>query len=126
MHSLLLIEDNVEISNVIQLILEAEGFPVTVVETAQEAFLRIRSGQFSAILMDYYIDGFDCEKFVRYAESVKTTVILMTCATDIEEKKRNLRVQYAIKKPFDESELIATVKQACKSQSSSRMVSSVA
>ena len=108
---ILLIEDELALSEALAALLRAEGFAVDPVATLHSAKTAIRIGSYDAVLLDLYLpdgDGMDWLAQLR-ATSNNPPVIIMTARDQISDRIAGLKCgadDYVVK-PFDVKELLA-------------------
>ncbi|MEH6941409.1 response regulator transcription factor [Bacillus sp. JJ722] len=112
--SIVIVEDDVIMSEVLSFYLRKEGYDVKTFETAEEAWLQIRKKFPNLILLDVNLPGqtgFELAK--KYREINQDGVLIfLTGNSAIEEKLMGFQVggDDYITKPFDVEELLARVK----------------
>jgi two-component system OmpR family response regulator len=108
---LLLIEDELALSEALTAMLRAEGFAVDPVATLHSADTAVRVSTYDAVLLDLYLpdgDGMDWLRRLR-ASGNSTPVIIMTARDQISDRISGLKSgadDYVVK-PFDIQELLA-------------------
>ena len=114
--SVLLVDDEEEITFPIATFLEAKGYPVTVTNSGGEGLRLAAAGRFPLILADIYIDrvtGLDILKAAKKA-TASSAVILMTAKgsvhTTVEAESRGA-FDY-LSKPIDLNELLQVLQRA--------------
>lgn len=116
--SILLVEDDFDILNLISLSLEREGFAVAKATNYKEALREIEhNSDFDVVLMDYYlpeVDGVSLAKIIS-EKNYKVPVILFTAA-ELEHIKQNFpeNIVDTIKKPFSIDEVIDKISKTIK------------
>lgn len=113
MKKILIVEDDVTISDVEKGYLEIAGFQADVVSNGTEGVKRALSEDYSLILLDVMLpdyDGFSITKDIRMHKDIP--IILVTAKTDELDKLKGLSlgIDDYITKPFSPNELIARVK----------------
>src|SRR5450830_573582 len=110
--SILVIEDEGKIAEIVRAYLEREGFAVTLASTGEEA-LRLLKDRFDLVVLDLMLpdmQGEDICSFIR--KNSDLPVIMLTAKSAEEERIRGLGIgadDYVIK-PFSPRELVARVK----------------
>lgn len=108
---LLLIEDELALSEALMVMLRSEGFAVDPAINLRTADTAMRISTYDAVLLDLYLpdgDGMDWLRRLR-SEKVTTPVIIMTARDQISDRIAGLQAgadDYVIK-PFDAQELLA-------------------
>lgn len=114
-HSILVVDDERTLCDVLKLNLELEGYKVDVAYSAEEA-LKLPLDSYSLILLDVMMGemtGFDMVKKVRADEKLKQIPIILCTAKDSEQdlvEGFTCGADDYIKKPFSMKELILRVK----------------
>lgn len=112
--SIVIVEDDIMMAEVLSLYLRKEGYDVKTFESAEEAWLQIRKHFPNLLLLDVNLPGetgFELAK--KYREiSQDGVLIFLTGNSTIEEKLMGFQVggDDYITKPFDIDELLARVK----------------
>jgi DNA-binding NtrC family response regulator len=113
---LLIVEDDSSVRSTISTFLELEGYPVDAVATTSAAIEKLRSGLYSLVLSDIYIDdktGLDVLNAAKSAGS-KCAVILMTGRASMETVMAATKggaFDY-LAKPFELDSLLSAVRKA--------------
>jgi len=113
MKRILIIEDDISISDIVSEFLEINGYSVTVKADGLEGLNDALSGQYDMIILDLMLpsmDGFEICKRVR--ESVAIPLLMVTAKIEDVDKIRGLGLgaDDYISKPFSLPELVARVK----------------
>ncbi|MDA3886614.1 MAG: response regulator transcription factor [Candidatus Delongbacteria bacterium] len=112
---ILLVEDEVDISEIIKINLETQGYSIDTSISAEEA-LKLPLGDYSLFIFDIMLEeltGIDLAKIVKSKEELKNTPIIFLTAKNTEENKLagfEIGADDYITKPFSVKELIARVK----------------
>lgn len=114
MTKILVVDDEVAISTLLQYNLEQNGFEVTTAGDGSSAYQLAKSEQFDAILLDLMlpnVDGMTVLKQIRQ-DKIKTPVILVTAKGDEFDRVFGLELgaDDYITKPFSPREVIARLK----------------
>jgi DNA-binding response OmpR family regulator len=112
-NSILIIEDDVEINQLIARYLSKEGFKTFSLYTGREAINTINSGLYQMIILDLmipYIDGYEILRRIR--EKCNIPVLIISAKAQNTDKiiGLGLGADDYITKPFDIDELVARVK----------------
>ena len=114
--SILIVEDEADLRELMRYNLEAEGFRITTAETGDEAVERIRDGVPDLILLDWLLPGLSgielCRRWRSREETAHTPIIMITARGEEEERVRGLATgadDYVVK-PFSMPELLARIK----------------
>jgi two-component system, OmpR family, phosphate regulon response regulator PhoB len=114
MKTILVVDDDQEIVEVVQLVLEMEGYRV---QTSLDGscFRRLSAELPDLVLLDVLLAGEDGREICRHLKASGHTktmpVILFSAHTDISATYGECRADSFIKKPFDLDSLLALVKQ---------------
>ncbi len=113
--SVLIVEDEADLRELMRYNLEAEGFRVVSAESGDEAVERIREGVPDLILLDWMLPGTSgielCRRWRAREETALTPIIMITARGEEEERVRGLATgadDYVVK-PFSMPELIARI-----------------
>lgn len=112
---ILLVEDDQDIRETLQEVLLAEGYVVEIACNGQEALdcLRAATTLPNLVLLDLTMpvkDGLEFrEEQQRDPILAGVPVVIMSAASQIEEKRLHMNVHAAIKKPFDIDVMLRTV-----------------
>ncbi|MBN9307035.1 MAG: phosphate regulon transcriptional regulatory protein PhoB [Devosia sp. 67-54] len=128
--TLLIVEDEADLSELMRYNLEAEGFRVVSAESGDEAVERIRDGVPDLILLDWMLPGLSGIELTRRwrsrDETARTPIIMITARGEEEERVRGLATgadDYVVK-PFSMPELVARI-QALLRRSSPQLLANV-
>ena len=123
MKSILLVEDDISFSQLLQRFLERNGYKVTTILSVKEALRTIEVESFHMVFSDLRLpdgDGIDLLKSIR-SNGLEVPVILMTgyaeVSTAVEAMKQGA-FDY-ISKPFNQEEVLDVIANALKSSSKS-------
>lgn len=115
MPSVLVVDDDPAILELLTDILGPEGFEVETALSGVAAVLLARSGRFDAILMDIMMPRLNGVEALRTIKSVapQTPVIMMTAhkGHELEKQARELGAAAVLWKPFDLDELLALLRR---------------
>ena len=128
--TILIVEDEADLRELVRYNLEAEGFRVSMAESGDEAVERIRDGVPDLILLDWMLPGLSgielCRRWRSREETARTPIIMITARGEEEERVRGLATgadDYVVK-PFSMPELVARI-QALLRRSSPQLVTNV-
>jgi len=111
--SILVVDDDVNICELVRLYLEKDGFSVTCAHDGEAALQRFKSGKFDLIVLDLMLpglDGMDVCREIRRTSAVP--IIMLTAKGETLDKILGLELgadDYIVK-PFEPKELVARVK----------------
>ena len=113
--TILIVEDESDLSELMRYNLETEGFRVVAAESGDEAVERIRDGVPDLILLDWMLPGLSgielCRRWRSREETARTPIIMITARGEEEERVRGLATgadDYVVK-PFSMPELVARI-----------------
>lgn len=111
MISILIVEDELPIAELIKMSLCGEGYQCTCAYDGQEAADILEERNFDLVLLDIMlpkIDGYELMEYIRYC---RIPVIFLTAKTDVTDRVRGLKAgaEDYISKPFEIIELLARV-----------------
>lgn len=112
MDTILIVEDNSDISNMIADALNKNGYLCVQAFSGTEALMRIEQGNYGLILLDLMLPGMTGEEFVRKIKPTNQTPIIIVSAKDELDSKVDLLsigAEDYITKPFQIKELLARV-----------------
>ena len=128
--TILIVEDEADLRELVRYNLEAEGFRVVAAESGDEAVERIRDAVPDLILLDWMLPGLSGIELTRRwrsrDETARVPIIMVTARGEEEERVRGLATgadDYIVK-PFSMPELIART-QALLRRSSPQLVTNV-
>ncbi|MEG0614833.1 MAG: response regulator transcription factor [Oscillospiraceae bacterium] len=112
MFNILIVEDDVDISNMENDLLTQAGYSVSTAYSGTEAIMCIEKNTYSLVLLDLMLPGMSGEMVLEKIESISTTPVIAISAKDDKNTKINLLKSGAddyITKPFDTDELLARI-----------------
>ncbi|MEO6395401.1 MAG: phosphate regulon transcriptional regulator PhoB [Devosia sp.] len=130
MATILIVEDETDLCEMMRYNLQAEGHRVLAAETGEEAVERIRDTVPDLILLDWMLPGTSgielCRRWRSREETARTPIIMVTARGEEEERVRGLATgaDDYITKPFSMPELIARI-QALLRRSSPQLVTTL-
>ncbi len=112
--SILVVEDDVDINNLLCYWLKNDGYSVTPAFSGSEAQLRIEANSFDLILLDLMIPGISGESLIidiRQNKLLTLPIIIISAKIDLKNKVDTLRLgaDDYITKPFAAEEVLARV-----------------
>ena len=111
--SILVVDDDPNIAQLLKIYLEKEGYAVTVEGRGDTALERFRAGGFHLILLDVMLPGVDGWQVLReIRQASKVPIIMLTAKDETFDKVLGLELgaDDYITKPFEPKEVIARVK----------------
>jgi two-component system phosphate regulon response regulator PhoB len=128
--TILIVEDEADLSELMRYNLETGGFRVVTAESGDEAVERIRDGVPDLILLDWMLPGLSgielCRRWRSREETARTPIIMITARGEEEERVRGLAIgadDYVVK-PFSMPELVARI-QALLRRSNPQLVTNL-
>lgn len=116
MNRVLVVEDEPDVGRGLKLVLESEGIPSEVVESAEKALETLRHCPFDVVVTDYKLKGMNgLDLLKRVKETWPSTRIVVITAFGTIEKAVEAMARGAFRyvtKPFQGDELVAVVKEA--------------
>ncbi|MEL6578136.1 MAG: response regulator [Cyanobacteria bacterium J06621_12] len=113
-HSILVVEDNSDLQLLFKLLLESEGYEVTIAHNGREALTFLESMQPELILMDIMMPGVNgLEISHRIKQKDQSLPIILISAIDrLQEQQLNYsKANDILYKPFNLDDLVNKVKQ---------------
>ena len=111
--SILIIEDDVGISNIERKYLEKEGYLVDQSFNGEDALIKIKENHYDLILLDLMLPGVSGEEIMEYIRTnSETPVIMVTAKVEEEQIVKGLKIgaDDYISKPFSPKEMVQRVK----------------
>ena len=128
--TIMIVEDEADLSLMLRYNLEAEGFRVASAATGDEAAEMVRDAQPDLILLDWMLPGLSgielCRRWRARQETASIPIIMLTARGEEEERVRGLETgadDYVVK-PFSIPELLARI-HALLRRSSPQLVTSI-
>jgi len=113
--TILIVEDDADIRELIKIFLEADGFSVNLAGDGLDAFEELQAGPRPAlILLDLMMPRMDGEQFMkqfRASRFADIPVIIMSGHSAAEKKAEELNAAFCLMKPVEVDELLKTVRQ---------------
>lgn len=117
MTTILVVEDEPSIADLLAVLLEAEGYRVMVAGNGREALERIAVSRPDLVLSDVMMPGMDgrelCRRLERQPNHSRIPVVLMS-AVSHPKTLTDCHAAAFVEKPFDIDKLLATVRQVLK------------
>lgn len=112
MHTILIVEDDVNISSLLRETLEREGYVCVQAFSGTEARMLLSENSYAVVLLDLMLPGISGEEVLKeIRQRGKTPVIVLTAKDTIDDKVEFLRsgADDYVTKPFDIKEVAARV-----------------
>lgn len=112
MHTILIVEDDVNISSLLRETLEREGYTCVQAFSGTEARMLLSENSYAVVLLDLMLPGISGEEVLKeIRQGGKTPVIVLTAKDTIDDKVEFLRsgADDYVTKPFDIKEVAARV-----------------
>ena len=123
----LVVEDDLALTDLIRFNLEAEGYTAAIAETAEYAELLIGEDQFDLIILDWMLPGMSgielCRRIRRREDAQMIPILMLTARGEEGDRVRGLSTgadDYVVK-PFSVPELIARTKALLRRASPQRI-----
>jgi DNA-binding NtrC family response regulator len=113
----LIVEDDLDTSEMMRIVLESRGFDVHVVQERQSAMVSLQRRWPDVILLNIRSDGPPIEHLIGFIRSFRpeVRVVLMGGGSSIRIVADALGIRYFVQKPFDANEFVSVVEDAYKS-----------
>jgi two-component system, OmpR family, copper resistance phosphate regulon response regulator CusR len=126
MKSILVVEDEKEMADILRQVLEESGYKVTLAFHGPEGLNKLRNGEFDLVVLDVMLpgmDGFQVLKSAR-AEGIITPVLFLTAKDKVQDRVEGLDLgaDDYVTKPFQLAELLARVRARVRRSEDTRMV----
>ncbi|MCS3457589.1 DNA-binding response OmpR family regulator [Aeromonas sp. BIGb0405] len=113
MNRILLVDDDLDLTQLLHEILTLEGFQVTVADDGEQGLQRLAEQAFDLILLDVMmprLNGF--AMLARLREHLDTPVLMLTARGDSQDRVNGLEAgaDDYLAKPFDDRELLARIR----------------
>lgn len=112
--TVLLVDDDIDLVELVTLILTESGYRVIVAEEGQDALEKVAQGMPGVILLDMRMPGMDGWQFAREFRARHdrlAPIVVLTAANDPEQRAREIDADGYLGKPFEIDDLVDTVKQ---------------
>ncbi|MDX1706005.1 response regulator transcription factor [Pseudidiomarina sp.] len=114
MSKLLLVDDDAELSSMLEQILTKEGYQLTLAADGEIGLRRALSGAYDLILLDVMLPGIDGFQLLQHLrqQSRSTPVLMLTARGDDDDRVAGLELgaDDYLPKPFNPKELLARIK----------------
>lgn len=110
MKHILIVDDDIYISNMVKEVLEKEGYKTSCAYSGTEALLFLEKERPDLILLDLMLPGMNGDEVIKNINNIPTIVV--SAKDDVNDKVRLLinGAEDYISKPFDIDELLARIK----------------
>lgn len=117
-HSLLIVDDEADIRDILEFNLSSEGFDLDMAESAEQALVKISNNEYSLVLLDVMMSGISGFRMAeQLRKSGNSTPIIFLTAKDTENDMLtgfSTGADDYISKPFSIKEVIARIKSVLK------------
>lgn len=114
MSKILLVDDDAELSSMLEQILTKEGYQLTLAADGEIGLRRALSGSYDLILLDVMLPGIDGFQLLQHLrqQSRSTPVLMLTARGDDDDRVAGLELgaDDYLPKPFNPKELLARIK----------------
>ncbi|WP_203554094.1 response regulator [Bacillus sp. B15-48] len=113
---ILIVEDEVRISQLLSMYLKRESFLVDVVDNGNDGLSKALQEDYQLIILDLFLPGKNgFEVLATLRQEKNTPVILLSAQSEANDQKRmfELGANMYISKPFSPNDVISKVKQLC-------------
>ncbi|HRI71805.1 MAG TPA: response regulator [Polyangium sp.] len=114
MTTILIVDDEFDIVDVLGSLLQAEGYEVITAANGREGLMRLRETRVDLVLLDCMmpvVDGPEMLRLMREDERLTSVPVVMMSAAEVRQEVRLLGCSAFLKKPFDLNTLFATIAQ---------------
>lgn len=116
---ILLVEDDNSLCQLISMVLELEGYEVTVSNDGEQAISYLKNNTVDLILLDIFmpvLDGTHVLHWLRVEEGLDTKVLILTAMSESKTKDSDIymRANGVIQKPLDVNKIIESVDELLK------------
>jgi CheY-like chemotaxis protein len=114
MKTILVVDDEFDMTGTIRAILEGEGYRVETCADGREAIARVKSARPDLIVMDVMMpimNGFEALHEIRHTTGLDSVPVVLMSSVDVGVKREEYRWQAFLNKPFSLDLLIRTVEQ---------------
>jgi len=113
--TILIIDDEPSVSDALKLVLEANGYDVTVADNGRDGLAESRKQRFAFVIVDLFLTdayGLDLLKDI-HQEQPQLPILLITGhgSPEVFASARNLGAVGALSKPFQPAEILAIITQ---------------
>jgi len=119
--TILIVEDDADIGELMQLLLEREGYSVSVASDGLEALQQLRTEvEPDLILLDLMMPRMDGEQFLKRMRAdhhADIPVVILSGHVSAQAKARELHAACCLMKPVESNDLLQTVKQFAQAHS---------
>lgn len=110
---ILVVEDQVDVAQLIEVVLKAEGHTVAIAPDGAQGLMLARDWSPDLILMDIMLPGVDggtlISRLRREAETSDLPIIAMSASRTLRERSDELQADALLSKPFDVDALLVQV-----------------
>lgn len=110
--SILIVDDEKEVLSLLKELLETRGFQVSTTNNGETALQIIKESNFSCILADLKMPGFEGVEFIRELKKIESPakiIVMSGYGAQVEKDLQNLGVSEYIVKPIDFDDLFKKI-----------------
>jgi CheY-like chemotaxis protein len=110
--TILIVDDEFDIVDVLGDLLTAEGYQVVTASNGREGLVRLREAPVDLVLLDCMmpvVDGPEMLRLMREEQSIPKIPVIMMSAAEVRRQVQDLGCSAFLKKPFDLNTLLETV-----------------
>ncbi len=118
MAKVMLVEDDAVMADLLNTLLELEGFEVLLQKQAQDFLLNVKNNRPDLILLDVHLrgagqeqSGFDLLAQIRADADVRNVRVILTSGIDFSDKSKDALADGFILKPYMPNDLISLIKK---------------
>jgi CheY-like chemotaxis protein len=114
MRSILLVDDELTISEVVELALSMHGFDVTIAQDGRDALAHLATHRPDVVLSDImmpYIGGLELARTIQETPSLRGIPVILMSASGRPPKDANNTYTAFLAKPFDVDQLVGTLER---------------
>lgn len=114
MTRVMIVDDEIEMSRLLKMLLELEGFTVETTPTGEGALVKATALAPDVFMVDYHLNDMSGEDLIRKLRLLETSMqvpIVVVSGRDVEPEVLRAGATEFVLKPFEPDDLIATLKR---------------